>query len=203
MKKIVFAGFFALFLLASLVACTGEDTITPPLTTQLTDGEEQSLLFMREEEKLARDVYLYLYDKYGLTIFNNISNAEQKHMDLVLTLLQKYGLEDVASPERGVFYNQDLQALYDALTAQGDVSVVEALKVGATIEDVDLFDLAGQDVSQQDILDAYDRLACGSRNHMRAFVGTLGDYGETYTPQYISQEDFDAILAGAHEHCGH
>ncbi len=62
----------------------------------LTAAEEEGLLFMREEEKLARDVYLVLFDKWGLRVFENIAESEQRHMDAVLYLLGKYGLDDPA-----------------------------------------------------------------------------------------------------------
>ena len=62
----------------------------------LNAEEEAGLLFMREEEKLARDVYLELFDEWGLRVFENIAESEQKHMDAVLYLLGKYGLEDPA-----------------------------------------------------------------------------------------------------------
>ena len=104
----------------------------------LTQAEIDDLKFLREEEKLARDVYLFSYDKYEAAIFNNISQSEQKHMNSVLSLMNKYGIPDSASTEIGVFNNSDLQSLYWSLTAQSDISLIEALKVGATIEDLDI-----------------------------------------------------------------
>ncbi|MCL4170722.1 UNVERIFIED_CONTAM: hypothetical protein GTU68_045857 [Idotea baltica] len=159
---------------------------------------------MREEEKLARDVYLYFYDKYELNIFNNIAASEQKHMDAVGTIMEKYGVEDPASNESGVFTNTTLQQLYDDLIAQGDASLVEALKVGATIEDVDIRDLddAMSGTTKTDLIDMYEMLECGSRNHMRAFTQQLNSRSETYTPQFITQAQYDEVINGAHEHCG-
>ena len=43
----------------------------------LPDSETVTLKFMREEEKLARDVYLYLFDVWGQWIFENIAASEQ------------------------------------------------------------------------------------------------------------------------------
>ena len=70
----------------------------------LTDSEKYWLTYMREEEKLARDVYIFLYDKWGSQIFNNISVSEQTHMDAIKTLLDRYGIPDpVADKGPGVF----------------------------------------------------------------------------------------------------
>ena len=163
----------------------------------LSDAELEALAFMREEEKLARDVYLRMYEIWDQRIFTNIANAEQTHMDAVLRLLEKYDLEDPASDTpQGVFTDPVLQGLYDMLVAQGSASLVDALIVGATIEDLDIFDLQRQlaVVDNQDIILVFENLTKGSRNHMRAFSSRLADLGVVYTPVYISQEEYDAII---------
>ena len=200
-------GILSLLLVLSLgifASCT-DDEVTPT-TVELTAEEKQDLLYMREEEKLARDVYDYMYAKYSLNVFKNIGKSEQKHMDKLLVLINKYDLEDpvALSPEAGKFGNEDLQTLYDALIAKGDVSLEEALVVGATIEDVDIFDLdnAIDKTNNADILDAYANLNCGSRNHMRAFYGQLDALNITYEAQYVSQIKLEEVLNGDHEQCG-
>jgi hypothetical protein len=165
-----------------------------PLSLQ----EEESLLFMREEEKLARDVYLYLYDIWADHIFLNISDSEQQHTDAVLGLIEKYNLPDPAAGKaEGEFDNLNLQGLYDLLTAQGTASLIDALIVGATIEDLDISDLNSQllFIDNADITLVYESLLKGSRNHLRAFTGRLTDLGFDYVPVYISQEDYDAIVS--------
>lgn len=168
----------------------------------LNSAESSSLSFMREEEKLARDVYITLYNKWGVNIFTNISNSEQTHMNAILMLLNKYSLTDpVGSDVVGVFSNVTLQNLYTQLVAQGNVSVLDAYKVGATIEDLDIFDLGNALLNNdnQDIKLVYDMLTKGSRNHMRSFYKNILNVGGTYTPQYITQAEFDAIINSAME----
>ncbi len=83
---------------------------------------------MREEEKLARDVYLQVADLWGMNIFSNIARSEQTHMDSVLSLIDLFGAVDpVGDRARDEFANQDLQALYNDLVSQGGLSV-ERLK---------------------------------------------------------------------------
>ncbi|MEI2740302.1 MAG: DUF2202 domain-containing protein [Chitinophagaceae bacterium] len=168
----------------------------------LNTDERLTLSFMREEEKLARDVYIFLYNKWALTIFNNISSSEQTHMDAILQLLNKYNLPDpVGNNDKGVFSNITLQNLYTQLTTQGSASVLDALKVGATIEDLDIFDLktALPKVDNQDITLVYNNLMKGSRNHLRLFYNNILSAGGTYTPQYITQAEFDAIISSSME----
>lgn len=163
----------------------------------LNTDERATLSFMREEEKLARDVYIFLYNKWALTIFNNISSSEQSHMDAIGQLLNKYNLPDpVGSNGYGIFSNPVLQNLYIQLTTQGSVSLLDALKAGATIEDLDIYDLkvALTKVDNQDITLVYNNLVKGSRNHLRSFYSNIINAGGTYTPQYITQTEFDAII---------
>ncbi len=152
---------------------------------------------MREEEKLARDVYTTLYGKWKIIIFNNIGESEQTHMDAVLQLLNRYNLQDpVGNNNVGEFNNADLQELYLQLVELGSTSISDALQVGATIEDLDIFDLenALTKIDNQDIELVYDNLTKGSRNHLRSFYSNILIASETYVPQFITQEKFDAIV---------
>jgi len=170
----------------------------------ITPTEISMLQYMREEEKLARDVYITMYDLYQIPVFNNISNSEQRHMDRVLCLLNHYDIDDPALVGVGEFSNSDLQDLYNNLVEQGSVSLIDALTVGATIEDVDIFDLdeyIGQ-TSNEAIITIFSHLACGSGNHMRAFSRLLNNNDAEYTPQYISQEEYDEIISSSNGPCG-
>ena len=163
----------------------------------LSETERASLVFMREEEKLARDVYTYLYTKWNILIFNNIASSEQAHTDAVLVLLNKYGISDpVENNGMGIFTNPDLQRLYTDLTQQGSVSLLNALLVGATIEDLDISDLnsALLSVDNADIEYVYDNLNKGSRNHLRSFFSQIQIQNGTYEAQFISQDEFDEIV---------
>ncbi len=164
--------------------------------------ELNTLSFMREEEKLARDVYISLYNKWGSNVFKNISSSEQTHMDAMLILLNRYNITDpVGSNAVGVFNNPTLQNLYNQLIVEGNISVLNAFKVGATIEDLDIFDLTNalSGIDNQDIRFVYENLSKGSRNHMRAFYKNILNSGGTYVPQYLTQADFDAIINSAKE----
>ena len=172
-------------------------------TGALSDAEAEGILYMREEEKLARDVYLTLYEKWNMPIFENISNSEATHMEALKTLIDRYDLEDpAAGKDVGVFVNETLQGLYDQLVAEGSQSLASALRVGVAIEEIDILDLQ-EYVAQTDKADirlVYENLTKGSRNHLRSFVSTLSKQtGETYQPQYLDQATYDAIVGGEME----
>ncbi len=182
------------------LASTSEAYIDPGLITtdDLTSEEAAALIFMREEEKLARDVYLTFFDQYGLQVFSKIAASEQTHTDALLFLISAYGLEDpVGDNPVGIFMNPELQELYDQLVEQGSASLEAALLVGGLIEEVDILDLEErlEDVQHEDIQLTYTRLESASGNHLRAFVRNYESLaGADYTPQLLSPEAYTAII---------
>lgn len=143
----------------------------------LTQAEIEGLTYMREEEKLARDSYWTLYDKWHLYIFSKIANSEVMHMSNVKDWLDRYGLPDPAAGKAvGEFTNPVLQQLYNDLMVQGSQSSTEALKVGVTIEEVDISDLQRylRATNKSDIINVYIMLLNGSYNHLNAFNYQLG-----------------------------
>ncbi|BAX82672.1 DUF2202 domain-containing protein [Labilibaculum antarcticum] len=169
--------------------------LDPELTT-FTDSEQDGLLLMREEELLAHDVYSLFSDLYDVKTFSNITGAESTHAAAVLTLLDLFEIEDPSTGIAGEYQNETLQALYDELSEKGMVSVEEALKVGALIEEVDIADLEElmAETENENILLVYSNLLRGSRNHLRAFVRVLGTYGVDYLPTVLSEDDFNEII---------
>jgi len=194
-----------------LSACGGGGTSAPGAAApdpvaDLSAEEVAGLLFMREEEKLAHDVYVALFGLWGAQVFTNIADSETEHTEAVRQLILAHGLEDPAATTLpGVFVDASLQALYDQLVAQGTPSLVEALKVGCLIEEKDIQDIElekAQVADEPDIVQVYDRLLCGSRNHLRAFSRTLTNQGGSYTPVFLSQAQWDAIAGSEQESCG-
>jgi hypothetical protein len=173
-------------------------TALPASTTTLTTEEKHDLAFMREEEKLARDVYLTLHDIWGTPVFASIATSEQQHMDAILNLLNLYKLPDPAAGKLvGEFSNAELQALYDALIARGKKSALEALMVGGVIEETDIEDInAAIATSRLSTLDkVYQNLLNGSYNHLRAFASNIQSLtGQPYVAQVVSQDIVDSIL---------
>lgn len=162
----------------------------PP--ADLSAEEQASLLFMYEEEKLARDVYNALSVAWNLPTFQNIAASEQMHMDSVKTLLDRYGLTAPNLPA-GSFADASLQNLYATLTAQGSQSPAEALKAGAAIEEIDLLDLQTRlaQTDNADIQMVYNNLINGSKNHLQAFSSAYqAQTGTAYVPQYMTAEQY-------------
>ena len=166
---------------------------------ELSEAEKGDLLKMVEEEKLARDVYTALYQKWNIPAFNNISHSEQRHMDAVAGLLAKYDIANpVAGMEPGQFADPAVADLYRQLTDRGQASEEEALRVGATIEDLDIKDLKEclENSDNQDLAAVFGNLKRGSENHLRAFCSLLSVYGYApYEAQFLSPEEIDEILS--------
>jgi hypothetical protein len=167
---------------------------------KLTEQEIKDLIYLREEEKLARDVYLKMNELYKRRIFANIAKSEEVHTTAVKNVLKMYGIPDPVEKtgdKKGVFTNQELQNLYNKLVNRGKQSLVEALKVGAIIEEIDIADLEEKKKHTKNpvLLSLYDRLEKGSENHLRAFVANLRMLGVKYEPQYLSREKFNEIIS--------
>ena len=216
MKILIFSLSLLLISAVSTVSASGEDlmVVDENQTTSvndtalnlalagqpsnvLTSPEEEGLLFMAEEEKLAGDVYSSLNEIWSLRVFDNIGRAERTHQAAVETLLIKYSLAVPANPP-GEFSNETLQSLYNDLVSRGGLSVEEALRVGASIEELDILDLEERmaQTDKEDIQLVYSNLKRGSENHLRAFVNNLERRGIEYRPEYLSMQEYDGIISG-------
>jgi hypothetical protein len=170
-------------------------------TASLSDTEVAMLLKMKDEEKLARDVYSALSLKWNQPIFSNIANAEQQHMNAVITLLKFYNLSDTLIADPGVFASSATTQLYQSLVANGSISLSNAYLTGLQIEEMDIKDLtvALAATSNANIVMTFENLLKGSRNHLRAFNKLYTALGLVYIPQYISQDQFNAIVQSSME----
>lgn len=166
------------------------------VSSSLDTETVQGLLLMYEEEKLARDVYAVLYEKWQIPSFDRIGQTEVRHNGAVKTLLERYQIGYPNLLPQGQFKDTQLQTAYDQLIAQGLQSPHEALRVGAYVEELDIDDLKRLTTLDlpDDIKNTYDWLLLGSRNHLRAFNNGLMQRGIEYVPQILSEKDFDAIV---------
>ena len=211
---------FFLSLLAALVLWS------PVYAATLDAGEEEHLIFMREEEKLARDVYLTLGDMYPTaTVFLNISDSEQRHTDKMLDMIVLFGLDDPNPwtndlPDSiGVFtgdaYGEYFAGKFEFLTGWGSQGLLDALYVGAYIEELDMLDInecpkvivetdngVGEGecgllyTDERPLINSYDNLLEGSKDHLRAYVRNIEAIigAGNYEAQLMTQEEVDAIL---------
>ena len=131
-------------------------------------------------------------------MFGNIAESEQRHMDAIGNLIERYGLVDPVADELviGNFVEPELAVLFDDLMLLGSESILDGLTVGAMIEETDIEDLqqAINQTAHEDIASTYESLLCGSRNHLRAFVGQIELNGGTYSPVVLSDDAFSEIV---------
>ncbi len=179
---------YSVILLATMILSSCSDQVTGSLNSpenselnkaellvpgELSQEEADGIIFMRQEEKVARDVYTILGQTWDLKIFENIKMAEQKHMDAVQKLIIKYNLTDpVINDEVGVFADPAFQQMFDDFVLQGQQSITEAMLVGQTIEEDDIAALESQlsFVDNQDLIKVYSNLKTASESHLFAFT---------------------------------
>lgn len=169
---------------------------TCDFTGTLTEAEITSLTEMREEEKFAREVYLAMNTLYDYRVFANISKSENAHTSAVLYIMNGFGLTDPSPVGATEFNNTLFTDLYAQLTEKGAVSLVEALKVGAFIEEYDIADLQRHlaETENATVAKVYGNLLRGSKFHLKAFTNALKFQGATYTPTVISVEAYNEII---------
>ncbi|MDN5341146.1 MAG: hypothetical protein PWP28_21 [Oceanotoga sp.] len=162
----------------------------------LSSDEINAILLMREEEKLARDVYDYFANLYNSKIFYNISNSEQKHTDSVKNIIEKYNLEDPFINSAGVFENEELQNIYNDLIEKGSNSYIDALKIGAMIEELDIKDIRDSlnYIDNEDIIFVFNNLEKGSVNHLNSFMKNIEKLNSQYSPIYLSEDEFYKLI---------
>jgi hypothetical protein len=188
---------------AAIAAETDEKSVevaalcgTCDFTGTLTEAEVTSLMLMREEEKFAREVYLAMNTLYNYRVFANIAKSENAHTSAVLYIMKGFGLTDPSPVGAKEFSNPLFTDLYAQLTAKGSVSIVEALKVGAFIEEYDIADLQRhlEETENATVAKVYGNLLRGSKFHLKAFTNALKAQGATYIPTVISEEEYQDIV---------
>lgn len=176
-------------------ATTINEVCSVTTTIPLTETDKAGLLQMREEEKMAGDIYTYFYNLYKYPVFLNISKSEAVHSKAVLNLINAYGLQDPAHAVAGVFNDSTIQSVYNSLTAKG-VTITDALAVGAFIEEYDIKDLQEEiaATANADIKRVYSNLLRASGFHLKSFARMLKFKGVVYSPQILTQTEFDALV---------
>lgn len=223
-KPFVLVGVAAALMVSLSVEARGP---VKRVDTELDVAESTHLIFMREEEKLARDVYLTLAQEYpNQVVLQNIGEgSEQTHTDVIRDKLEDYGIPDpnpttdLLPTSIGLFtgaeFGRYFAEKYEQLVERGMRSELDALYVGALIEEIDMHDIVrcpnvivemdngieedgcGLVYTDENALqNTYRSLVDGSENHLRTFVGQIeAVIGEgNYEAQYISQEEVDSIL---------
>lgn len=197
------AAALLLLMIVPVAAVAGRHSGGGPPAGELSSQEATDLLFSREEEKVARDVYISLYQRWGKAIFFNISESENTHMSVVLDLIIRYGLTDpVGDAGVGVFSEAGgFQEIYDDLVAAGSASLAAAHVVGVAIEEMDIYHLQHhiEHTDHADIRTVYENIMRASRNHLRSFYDYLDAHGIDYEPEFLSKEEFLAIATSPME----
>ncbi len=149
---------------------------TPPDSSPLTTTEAGDILFMREEEQLAYDLYTRWYGMYSIPVFSNIAASETMHVNEVRCFIGRRLQGDRIGNATTGYHNATIQSLYNSLTPQGDADLTGALEASLAVEERDIADLdhALAGTTRADIIQIYSNLRRGSENHRSAFLRQPG-----------------------------
>lgn len=156
------------------------------------------LQFQVDEERMAGEIYRSFGEQWKLRPFQNIPRAEARHQAALTQLAQRAGVTIAPTTAVGRYATPEIQARYEALIARGRDSEVEALKVGALIEEQDIADLRVlvATTDNADLRAVAAALEAGSRHHLRAFVRNLKARGVAYESQVLPAEEVVEIIQG-------
>jgi hypothetical protein len=205
MKKIMYISVLSILFLSitySFILANNSKNKEVLVQDSISKSDKAALLYMLEEEKLARDTYTFLNEIWSINQFSNIKKSEQRHMDAIENLLIKNKISYSILPS-GKFANKELQDYYNTFIKDGSKSKSNALQIGATIEDLDIVDLEKyiNATKNAEIISVFRSLQCGSRNHIKAFLRGIENGGNSYSPKFLSQKAFQKIIDSDHEHC--
>jgi hypothetical protein len=172
-----------------------EELARMPLAEMLTTDERNDLQWMRAEENLARDVSLAFLLKWKKGPFASIAASEATHGDAVRQLLVRYHIADPAPGAEGTSATDPtFGRLYREFVTSGSKSYVDALRIGANIEEMDIRDLRERQSKREDIATVYDKLEAGARIHLRTFVKEIERQGVAWMPSYLMTPEFASIM---------
>ncbi|MBK8460109.1 MAG: DUF2202 domain-containing protein [Micropruina sp.] len=175
-RTVVAIAISAIALLGWGVTAQGAPTPEPTPVVQATADAAlaASLTHMREEERLARDLYTALAAEHDQARpLASVARSEQRHFDAIGVLLTRYGVADPAAGRTaGSYADPTLQKLYDSLLADGKKSLAAANQAGVAVETLDIADLekAIAAISQADVKTVYGNLLTASKRHLEAFT---------------------------------
>jgi hypothetical protein len=165
----------------------------------LSASAQEALRFQIDEERMAGELYRTFGEKHDVRPFKNIPRAEARHRELLENLATRAGLIPARPTTAGRYETPAIQARYDALLARGQVSLVEALKVGALVEEQDIADLRAlvATTDNPELKSVVSALEQGSRHHLNAFVRNLRARGIDYVPQVLTPAEVAEITVAA------
>ena len=157
----------------ALAAPSPAPSPTPSVSTATSSSLADTIAFMSEEERMARDLYAALAEAHdGATPMSRITLSEQRHVDAVGRLLTTYGIADPGTGlAPGSYAYPELNTLYTTLYAQGVASLDGAYAAGVAVEKADIADLrqAIDDSDDPTVDRVFTGLLQASEQHLRAF----------------------------------
>jgi len=174
--------------------------VTKAQKITLSPAETKALINLHDNQKLSLFVYDSLFAIWGINPFGNIRSAESQHVDFLVDVAENYSVildKNGSTDNKPGFTTPQAETIYHESISKGSLSVIDALKRGALLEEMSLLALheAKAVTIKSDLLHTFDILAMGSKNNLQAFNKRLKMYGITYEPGLLDQKDFKNIIS--------
>lgn len=200
MRSLIFVSIF----IAGAFVLNAQTNDPTNQTSGISTDEQKALVQIFEQEKLARDVYSQIGEKFGIKILKNAAIGKQKQMSLILDFMTLNQVAVAFDDAQGVFKSPELRENYSAFLTEGLGSLNNAFRVGAKMEDYNIYHidkiLATQTTGKLVLL--LSKLSCSAGNELKTQVNMLVGNGEMFMPDYISVKLYRSIMHDNHEYCG-
>lgn len=165
----------------------------------ITENDKNSLVYFREEEKLAADAFDYFYEMWTNKLFLTFKNSETKHECRFRELLDYYGIEDpVKEYGRGEFGSDSLEYYYVSIISFGSKSLLHSFLAGAEIEEKTVYELGNaiKVIDNENLTEVYKTHKISSEGYLRVFAAKLKDNSIIYKPKFMTEDSYNKIING-------
>lgn len=189
MKKI-----FVLFVLA----CAAFSLNAQSLIGKELKSKESIVLYLIEQEKLAHDLYSVLDTIWVTEIFNRLSGDERNHMEKLNAVAVDFMM---VVPNHfneylpGQYINENLRHLYHDLLLDANLSLEDAYRTCANLEERKILDLRAALKQPNFELETltYKALLIGAEDNFKLFLRALLEMNAGYQPIHFSNSEFEAL----------
>lgn len=186
-----------MFLILSITMIMSYNSLAQ--VAQLSEEDKNNLTNLLIEEKLSRDIYVAYNDMWDLNVFQYTTNSEKQNIQLITFLADRYAIqlpECLFFDEPGVFEKASISRLYNTMVREGETSMFSAMNLSAKMEEMDIrkFRKLMNETSNPEILQILEKLETNAQKHLTALIVALEHYGDTYEPQILSLDEFNAII---------
>ena len=163
-----------------------------------TSADEEYLQYLYESILMTGEIFRNSYEKWGIPEFNNVSRKEFSSLDSIRTILDKYKIKNpAANHHAGIYFNPQIQLWHNENLSKAIFSYDDALVTAIRLEEKIIYDIqqhSTKEITNNDLRNLYTKLNASATSHLKIFYQLLMNRGGSFSPEYLSQPEFEKLL---------